>query len=89
MMMLVMAFAYALYSFGLLFAACEIIQNVCDAVNAFDMEIVQSDWYLYPLKMKKMLPMIVNMAQKPVEIKWFGSSAANRDTFKKVIIYPC
>lgn len=76
----------AVYSFGLSFIVCEITQNVCDAINSFDVDISQLDWYLYSVKMKKMLPMIINMAQKPVDFKWFGSLASDRDTFKKVIM---
>lgn len=86
MLMLLVAFGCVLYSFGLLFTACEIAQNGCDALNSFDMEISQIDWYLYTIEMKKMLPMIINMAKKPVKFKWFGNSAADRETFKKVFI---
>lgn len=87
--MLVIALGYALYSFGLLFIACEIAQSGCDAVNSFDLDIGQIDWYLYPIQMQKILPAVMNMAQKPVEFIWFGSMAADRDTFKKVFIMQC
>lgn len=87
--MVFLEFGYAIYSFGLLFVACEIAQRACDAFNSFDLDIGQIDWYLYPIVMKKMLPVILNMAQKPVEFKWFGSLAADRDTFKKVNILLC
>lgn len=83
--MLLMTIGYTLYSFGVVFIVCEVTQHVCDAINAFDMEISQTDWYLYPHDMKKVLPMIMNVTQKPVEFKWFGSMSSCRDTFRKVI----
>ena len=82
--MLLIAFGYALYSVGLLCIVCEICQHGCDTINAFDMEIGQIDWYLYPIEMKKILPVIINMVQKPIEFKWFGSMASDRETFKQV-----
>lgn len=59
--MLLMAIGYVVYSFGTVFVACETSQNGCDAVNAFDMEIIQIDWLVYPIEMKKMLPIIIIM----------------------------
>lgn len=83
--MLVIAFAYALYSLGFLYVVCKIGQIGCDAVDTFDMGIEQMDWYLYPTEMQKLLPTIINMAQKPVEFIWFGSMDVDRNSFKKVI----
>lgn len=82
--MLLMEIGYGLYSFGVVFICCEIAQHASNAVDSFDMEIGQTDWYLYPIKMKKMLPMMMIMAQKPAQLKWFGSMAADRELFKKV-----
>lgn len=83
-LMLLIALGYGLNSFGLVFITCEFSQRGCDAVNSFDFEIGQIDWYLCPIEMKKMLPTIMNMAQKPVAIKGFGTMAADREIFKKV-----
>lgn len=83
-MMVLMAIGYVVYSFGVVFIACEASQNGCDAVNAFDTEIGQINWYLYPVEIKKMLPMIMNMAQKPVQIGGFGTMTTDRELFKKV-----
>ena len=85
--MLLIAFGYACYAFGVAFIACEIVQHICDAINSYDMHIGQTDWYLYPIELKKMLPVIINMAQKPVVIKGFGSMPTNRELFKKVNQY--
>lgn len=46
--------------------------------------IEQFDWYLHPNGMRLMLLKILAIAQKPVDVKCFGSIAANRETIKKV-----
>lgn len=85
--MLLVAILNGFYAFGTVCISCELSQHACDAVNAFDVEIGQLDWYLYPIGMKKTLPMIIKVAQKPVVIKGFGSMAANRELLKKVNEY--
>lgn len=51
-------------------------------------EIIQSKWYLFPVKMRKVLPTIVLNTQKPVEIKFFGNVSCTRQQFLKVSFYP-
>lgn len=75
---------YAVWSFGLVFVACEISQISCDALNEMDDDIGQLDWHLYSVEIQKMLPMIMENTQQPVIIKCFGSIPCSRETFKKV-----
>lgn len=72
-----------IYTFGVILIVCEMCQAGCDAVNATDMEISQIDWHLYPIEIKKVLPMII--IQKPVSLKAFGSMATDRKLFRKVL----
>ena len=88
LLMLGIVFAYALYSFGVLFFICEFAQRGTDAFNQFDELISQSDWYLYPMEIQTILPVVLNVAQKPSELYCFGSIACNRESFKNVsLIY--
>lgn len=50
---------YPVWSFGLVFIACEISQLSCDALNEMDDEIGQMDWYLFPIEIQRMLAMII------------------------------
>lgn len=50
---------------------------ISDTVERFN-------WYRFPLKMKKILPIIINVAQVPVVLDCFGSTACVRGSFKKV-----
>lgn len=74
----------ALYGFGVVLFACELGQRVTNLFIGINDKIEHSDWYSYPNKVQKMLLIILIVAQQPVEFQCFGSTSANRDTFKKV-----
>lgn len=68
----------------LVFIICELGQRITDAFEEIGFTIQQSDWYLFPIKIKQMLPMIIANAQKPATIECFGSITCARDTFESV-----
>lgn len=73
------------WSLALMLTACDLCEKTCDTYNEIGSEINQLDWYLFPLEVKKLLPMIVMNAQKPVKLECFGSViSGDRETFKKV-----
>lgn len=72
------------YAFGALLVACELSQRVNVAFEECDKIIEQFDWYRFPLEIQRILPTIIIYAQRPVEIKCFGSMACNRAAFKDV-----
>lgn len=67
--------------------ACEFGEQGTELIFSITDDIVQSEWYLYPQKMKQMLLLVLLNAQKPVEFKIFGNVAANRLTFNQVIFF--
>lgn len=81
MMMIVLE---TFYAFGAIFIDCELSQRVNLAFDECSEIINQFDWYLFPGELQRMLPIILNYAQQPVEIKCFGSTACNRATLKYV-----
>lgn len=66
------------------FIACELSQRMGDAFDEIGSTIDQFDWYLFPIELKRMLPMIMAIAQRPVSMECFGSIACTRDVFKNV-----
>lgn len=74
----------ALYGFGVVLFACELGQRVTNLFSGVNDMIEHFQWYSYPNKMQKVLLIIMIVAQQPVEFQCFGSTSANRDTFKKV-----
>lgn len=73
-----------IYAFGVLCIACEVCQRITLAFNECSDMINQFKWYLCPMKIQRMLPVIMNFAQQPIEIKCFGSMACDRESFKYV-----
>lgn len=69
-----------------MFAACEVGHRVnIGFIECNDM-IDKLKWYRFPVNVQRMLPIIINYAQQPVELTCFGSAALNRETFKYVCI---
>lgn len=66
------------------FIACELGQRMNDAFDRIGFTIERSNWYLFPIEVKRMLPMIMSIAQQPVELECFGSITCTREVFRKV-----
>lgn len=84
--MLLIIIIQVFYAFCDMFLACELGQRINIAFDECGEMIDQFDWYLLPAKIQRILPLIINFAQQPVNIKCFGSSACDRETFKYVSI---
>lgn len=65
-------------------APCEIGERIQSEFMKLDFAISQFNWHLFPYDIRKILPIIIQNAQKPVLIQWFGSISCVRDVFKKV-----
>lgn len=72
------------YAFGIVLVSCELGQRMTNAFGEIGNEMSQYDWYLYPLKWKRMFPTLLIISQQPVYLECFGSNACLRDSFKKV-----
>lgn len=66
------------------FIACELGERACELFFSVDETLDEIDWYLYPIEMKRMLPIIMIVTQKPIYVELFGSITASRETFKRV-----
>lgn len=74
----------ALYSVCISFVTCELGERFTIAYGEMDCEFKQFKWYLFPIEVQRLLPILVQNAQQPVTLRCFGSIAANREAFKKV-----
>lgn len=59
-------------------------QRLSIAYNEIDNKINQLDWYLLPMEVQRMLPMLMINTQQPYKIVCFGSILCERETFKIV-----
>ena len=72
------------WSFVLAFIPCELGERISDASIEAANIILQFDWYLFPIEVRKMLPMILTIADIPIAIKCFGSISCTREAFQAV-----
>lgn len=82
--MLLVSIFYGLFVFLILFIPCEMCERAGNLFDDVDNEIVQLDWYSFPLEIQKLLPILMINTQEAVIIKCFGSVACTRWQFKKV-----
>lgn len=85
-MMLVALLIDVSYAFGFVFIVCELCQQFCDGFHKMDDVIGQFSWLSYPNEIQRLLPMLINSTQQPVDLKVFGSITCSRETFKKVCL---
>lgn len=81
---LFMGLIYVCAAFIEVLTICELAQRGCDTFNDIQKIFAQLNWYLLPNEVHRVLPVITNVIQQITEIKCFGSTSCNRDTFKKV-----
>lgn len=71
-------------SIGFVFVCCEFGEKLSNAFDEIDSVIKQFDWYKFPVKLGKMLPMLIASAQEPAKLSVFGSISCAREDFKNV-----
>lgn len=85
--MLLITIFEVIYSFGVLLIACELGQRINLAFMECSDMFDQFEWYSFPAEIQRMLPLILNFMQQPIEVKCFGSTTNDRDTFKYVKLF--
>lgn len=70
------------------FITSEIAERISTEFDAINDMINDFDWYLFPLELQKMAPLIMMSAQKTVGFELFGSYDWNRAAFKRVTDKP-
>ena len=59
-------------------------EQICSAFGEIEDEIIELDWYLFPMKAQKILLIFLINAQQPVEFMGFGNFPASRENMQKV-----
>lgn len=63
---------------------CEFGERLCSTFEEINDMYHQFAWYRFPCKAKRMLITLLMIAQKPVELRVFGSISCGRVTLKSV-----
>lgn len=72
------------WAFVIIYGACCFGQRVSNAFDEIRYEIEQISWYYLPSSIQQMLPTIIIVAQKSVDLRVFGSISCDLVTFKQV-----
>lgn len=74
-------------AFVLVFFASEAGQRFSDAFRQLENVANRLNWYHFPNKVQRILPLVIFNVQQPIEIQFFGSAVCGREQFKKVSAY--
>lgn len=70
----------------LVFVACESGQRFSNAFSEVGGAFSQLDFYLLPIKIRRILPAVIIYMQEPMFVKFFGNLSATREQFKRVSV---
>lgn len=62
----------------------EFSEQICNEFNQINDEIDKLNWYLFPQRVQRILPVIMLNLQKRIYFECFGGISCNREFFKKV-----
>lgn len=71
-------------AFGLVGFSCEIGQQFTSKYDSIGVTLDKLRWYKLPMKMQRLLPVIILTAQQQLAIECFGSVLCLRTSFKSV-----
>lgn len=63
---------------------CEIFERAGSGFEGINDVLNEIDWYLLPIDLQRMLPMILVNAQQPIQFECYASISCSRKTFKNV-----
>lgn len=49
-----------------------------------DATVSEIDWHLFPIATQRMMPVVLMVTRKAVQLRGFGNVSATRETFKRV-----
>lgn len=82
---LALAIVFAFWVFGQILVLCELCEYITGQFGEIDSEIMQYDWYKFPIEIQKMLPILICGTQNPTVMKGYINVEYSRETFKNVI----
>lgn len=74
----------AMFAFGLVFAFCDFGDQLGCRSSEINDAICKLDWNTFPIRVQRMMPMIIHTTQNPAKIKAYLGVPCSRETYKKV-----
>lgn len=72
------------WAFNFVFVSCELGQRYSNKFNEIGKVFGKIDWYLLPIEIQRILPIIMIYLQEQNEFKFFGECSCSRKQFQKV-----
>lgn len=72
------------YLFAPIFGVCEFGERLYGTFEEINAVYNQFAWYSFPYNVQQMLPILIMVAQNPIELRVFGSIACGRITLQNV-----
>lgn len=72
------------WSFAIIFGVCEFGEKLSESFGGIAYVYDKFTWYSFPYDVQHKLPTLIIFAQKPIELRVFGSISCGRITFKNV-----
>lgn len=63
---------------------CEMGEQLSDTCGGVEESLAQVRWYLFPLEIQQLFPIVIQYSQERLVIRFFGSMAVTRAQFRKV-----
>lgn len=73
----------AFWSFAQIFFICELGTRISDRYDKIYRETFRYNWYIFPMKIQKCLPILMHGTQQPVVISGFENNQCNRVIIQK------
>lgn len=74
-------------SFVAIFIVCELGERMSNMFKSFNETLYQSNWYEFPIEIRRMFALVLMDAQQTVMIEGFANTLCARKSFKKVILH--
>lgn len=68
----------------MIYILCHFGQRVTQHYECLEYECYAISWYMLPLNIQKNWPIMIRVAQKPIELRGIGSIGLNRQTYMQV-----
>lgn len=82
--MLIVPIFELFWALTLVSLSCELGGRISNEFEEINDKINHLKWYLFPIKILRLMPMIMMSSQEWVGFACFGSIPCDRETFKKV-----
>lgn len=68
-----------------LFVFCYYGDEVTGKFKGLSVSMYKLNWHLYPIEIRRNMPLIMSIAQKPIYLRGFGRTECTREVFNRLI----